>query len=97
MRSSSDLALASLPVPDVRVETGDEFWRTDDPILREDRTIAKGGLFPHQRELIELPNFIKVLVMGYGGGKSLLIGKRAIAAALHNAPVAAAIIYCGGR
>lgn len=52
----------------------------------------KGGLFAHQREVINLPNFIKVLVMGYGGGKSLLIGKRAIAAALHNAPVAAAVI-----
>jgi hypothetical protein len=97
MIRSSSIALASLPPPPVArsesVESGEDgLWRTADPIFAPDGLINTGGMFEHQRDLLQLDNFIKVLVMGYGGGKSLIIGKRAIAAAIHNAPVPAAVI-----
>lgn len=45
-----------------------------------------GGMFPHQRRWWESQHFIKALVTGYGGGKTMIGAKRAIALALHNAP-----------
>ena len=63
------------------------FWRLDVPEIAEGGTIARGGMFTHQREWWELPNFIRGLVTGYGGGKTMALGKRMIWLALKNAPV----------
>lgn len=81
--------------------TGDQkFWRPDDPIIKEyydpdtDKTtkeIIKGGMFQPQRDVWGLNNFVKVFVGGYGSGKSFVLGKRAIATCLQNAPHASAI------
>lgn len=69
------------------------FWRKEDPLLEyksddpESSPIVKvGGMFNHQRLWWESDNFIKVLVTGYGGGKTLIAAKRCIAMALYNAP-----------
>lgn len=59
----------------------------DDPELADDGSIARGGMFPHQRQWWELPNFIRGLVTGYGGGKTLALAKRMIWLAIKNAPV----------
>jgi hypothetical protein len=59
-------------------------WREADPVLNDANEVIKGGMWPHQRDWWNKPNFIKVLVMGYGGGKTMISGKRAIAMARHN-------------
>ena len=59
----------------------------EDPELDSAGSVARGGMWPHQREWWNMPNFIKALVTGYGGGKTMTLGKRAIYAALVNAPV----------
>ena len=63
------------------------FWRMDDPVLDANGQVVCGGMFDHQREWWNLPNFIRGLVTGYGGGKTMALAKRMIALALHNAPV----------
>lgn len=68
------------------------FWRQDDPILNEDGATVRGGMWPHQREWWNLPNFIRGLVTGYGGGKSFMLGKRMIWLARENAPVPVATV-----
>ena len=76
------------------------FWRRDDPEFKQvtgelmPRTgtqvgapeLIRGGMFKHQRDWWEATNFIKALVTGYGGGKTLIGAKRAIAMALYNYP-----------
>jgi len=62
------------------------FWRKENPVIGVDGQILKGGMWPHQRKWWESQHFIKALVTGYGGGKTLIGAKRAIALALHNAP-----------
>jgi hypothetical protein len=57
----------------------------DNPVL-EGRRVVKGGMFPHQRDWWSLPNRIKLLVCGYGAGKTFPLCKRAISAAMHCAP-----------
>jgi hypothetical protein len=74
------------------MQSGGSFWRKELPEISDDYQVTKGGLLAHQRAVWELPNFIKMLVMGYGGGKSFTIGKRAISVALQNAPSPYAII-----
>ena len=59
-------------------------WRKEDPILNDDGVVIKGGMWQHQRDWWDSPAFIKALVMGYGGGKTLIQAKRAIAMARHN-------------
>lgn len=74
------------------------FWRKEDPILGEPnavgiRPVLSGGMFPSQREWWDLPNFIRLLVGGYGSGKTKTnCGKWSIAMALHNAPAPHAIV-----
>jgi hypothetical protein len=63
------------------------FWRTDDPELDASGMVTRGGMWPHQREWWNLPNFTKALVTGYGGGKTIMLGKRMIYLALVNHPV----------
>jgi hypothetical protein len=63
------------------------FWRMEEPVLGPDGQVIRGGMWDHQREWWQLPNFIRGLVTGYGGGKTMSLAKRMIALALHNAPV----------
>lgn len=59
-------------------------WRKEDPVLNEAGQVVKGGMWQHQRDWWDSPAFIRALVMGYGGGKTLIQAKRAIAMARHN-------------
>jgi len=68
------------------------FWRQDEPVRDESGTIIRGGMWPHQRAFWNLPNFVKALITGYGGGKTLIGGKRAISLLMNNAPVPGAIV-----
>jgi len=66
---------------------GLSFWRKEEPKLSPDGTILKGGMWDHQRKWWESKAFIKALITGYGGGKTLIGSKKAISLAMHNAPV----------
>lgn len=68
------------------------FWRKEPPEFDDQRRLVKGGMFPSQRAWWDLPNFVRLLVMGYGGGKTQILCKRQIALALHNAPAPSAIV-----
>jgi hypothetical protein len=62
------------------------------PELNSEGKVVKSGLWTKQRQWWESKAFIKVLVAGYGFGKSLLAGKRIISLALENAPFPVAIV-----
>ena len=62
------------------------FWRMEDPELDAEGTFVRGGMWQHQRDWWNLPNYIKALVTGYGGGKTLALAKRMIYLALYNSP-----------
>ena len=68
-----------------------EFWNKEDPLIVEGQVI-RGGMFPHQRQWWELPNFIKALIAGYGGGKTYSGAKRVISGCLHNSPAPSAVV-----
>ena len=80
----------SLSAPPAIAKT--EFWRTADPVMDEEGRVIRGGMWPHQREWWHLPGFVRGLVTGYGGGKTLTLSKRAIWLSLVNAPVAVATV-----
>jgi hypothetical protein len=67
------------------------FWSRRQPVMRN-HLVVKGGMFPHQVEWWELKNFIKILVGGYGAGKTLIGSKRIISNALNNAPCPVAVV-----
>lgn len=70
-----------------------EFWIKESPELDPDTgQVLRGGMWPHQKQFWELSNFIKVLVGGYGAGKTLIGSKRIISSALINAPCPVAAI-----
>lgn len=72
-----------------------KFWRMEDPILKFEGDacrVLRGGMFAHQRNWWNLNNFIKILVTGYGGGKTMTLCKRMISLALLNAPAPCAIV-----
>ncbi len=50
-------------------------------------TINKTGMLPHQRAFWELPNFVKLLIGGYGSGKTYIGALRAIYNSYINSPV----------
>lgn len=62
-------------------------WRLDPPTIGDSGAVVRGGMLPHQREWWDLPNFVRGLVTGYGGGKTFALGKRMIWLAYVNAPV----------
>lgn len=62
------------------------FWRKEVPEFDDKGRITTGGMFEHQLEWWNKENAIKVLVTGYGGGKTLIGGKWSTAMALENAP-----------
>lgn len=68
------------------------FWRKEDPILTDAQSLVMGGMWSHQREWWDLKTFIKVIVGGYGSGKTNVGSKRVIASALTNAPAPVAVI-----
>ncbi len=61
-------------------------WRYDNPVLDQDGVVIKGGMWEPQRKWWNMQSFVKALVTGYGGGKTYIGAKRAIATALTNAP-----------
>jgi hypothetical protein len=91
-----DRAIQSVerPLPH-QLDTGGNFWRMDDPVIvyeGEAKRVVKGGFFEHQRRWWNLPNYIKILVGGYGAGKTSINCKRAISSALLNAPAPVAMV-----
>lgn len=68
-----------LPVP--------KMWREEEPVLSETGAAITGGMFEPQRKWWNSTHFIRALVTGFGGGKTFIASKRAIALAMHNAPV----------
>lgn len=90
-RTAYDLTWASMPQPAPHLQQGQSFWSKEDPQLKGNK-VLRGGMFSHQREFWNLDSFIKLLVGGYGSGKSLQLCKRGIAACLQNAPVPGAIV-----
>lgn len=68
------------------------FWRLDDPVINDARRIVRGGFWPYQRDFWNLPTFVKLLVAGYGAGKTNIGAKRIISSALQNAPVPVAYV-----
>lgn len=74
------------------------FWRKEDPVLGDPmpgtgvRPVLVGGMFEHQRQWWELKNFIRILVGGYGSGKTRSLAKWGISTALHNAPAWTALV-----
>lgn len=89
-------AVVSQPVKD-RQGGQPTFWRLDEPVISVDsttgkRVVVKGGLFPAQREWWEAEEFVKLLVGGYGAGKTLALCKRVAGLALANAPAPVAIV-----
>ena len=95
MSGSFEDALAVVDRPGkqerLNAESG-SFWRKDPPILDDSGSIIQGGMWKHQRTWWELPNFIKVLVGGYGAGKTISASKRGVALALQNAPCPIALV-----
>lgn len=83
---------ASVSRPDLSGPQSGPFWRQDDPQRNEDGKLIRGGMLPYQRAWWRLPNFVKVLVAGYGSGKTINLCKRAIASALQNAPVPVTVV-----
>ena len=81
------MTLATCEAPKRRRDDGRDFWRKDDPELDDKGKVVKGGMWEHQRTWWGMPNHIKLLVGGYGSGKSNILVKRAIATCLQNAPV----------
>jgi len=75
-----------------KFKQGGDFWRKQNPILNANNEPQRGGMWAHQREWWDLPNFIKVLVGGYGCGKTNIGSKRTISMALQNAPSPVAVV-----
>lgn len=95
MSTLFDQACSVIERPASHTAAGGQFWRSDDPTVEETETgkvVKCGGMFEHQRKFWQLPNFIKVLVGGYGSGKTLIGAKRIISLALQNAPVPVAAV-----
>lgn len=68
------------------------FWSKEPPILDEEGKLLRGGMLKHQATCWDLPNFIKILVGGYGSGKTNWICKRIMALALENAPCPVSLV-----
>jgi len=91
--SNLDEAFAVLERPGpIAAETGGSFWNKQEPTIDALGQIVRGGMFPHQRRWWEMDEFIKVLVGGYGAGKTLIGSKRIISLALINAPLPVAVV-----
>lgn len=67
------------------------FWRRNDPEMTDGR-VSKGGMWPHQRAFWDLDTFFRVLVGGYGSGKTNIGAKWIISLALQNSGVPVATV-----
>lgn len=92
-------ACAVVPRPAPVFGTAASFWRGEDPVVEprapndpDNKVVKVGGMWSHQRQWWGLDNFVKILVGGYGSGKTLIGCKRAVALALQNAPCPVAIV-----
>jgi hypothetical protein len=86
-------SLSTVERPAPTTQKGGRFWHMDDPVLEpEHNRVVRGGMWSHQRQWWELPDFFKVLVGGYGAGKTLIGCKRIIASAIENAPCMVAVV-----
>jgi phage terminase large subunit len=61
------------------------FWRKEDPVI-ENGIVIKGGMWSYQREWIDSPSFMPIMIGGYGSGKTAISAKDAIQLAIYNAP-----------
>lgn len=62
-----------------------KLWRMEDPVIHPNTgKVLVGGMWAHQRKWWESNKFIRALVAGYGGGKTLIGSKWAISMTLHN-------------
>jgi Terminase large subunit, T4likevirus-type, N-terminal len=86
-----DSACATVDLPIKVASAKQPFWSMSRPYLEANK-LVRGGMWEHQQNWWELPNFIKLLVGGYGCGKTYLLCKRAIAACLQNAPCPVATV-----
>lgn len=68
------------------------FWSTDPPVFDDHGRMVRGGMWQGQKDWWDLPNQVKVLIGGYGAGKTISASKRAIALALHNSPAPVAVV-----
>lgn len=84
-------AVLDPPAAKVGADDAGALWSAVDPLLK-DGQVVRGGMFEHQRAWWNLPNFIRILVGGFGSGKTHLLCKRAIANALQNAPCPVAMV-----
>lgn len=57
----------------------------EDPELNEHGIVTLGGMWHHQSDWRDMPNLVRLLVTGYGGGKTVTLCKRMVALALANA------------
>ncbi len=85
-------ACAAVERPQVRRAREQSFWCMDEPVLDAVGDVVRGGMWPHQKQWWELPNFVKLLVGGYGAGKTAIGSKWIIGMALTNAPVPVAAV-----
>ena len=89
--STFDLAFQATEAPSMTNMDRPSFWRKDPPVL-VDGQVVQGGMWAPQRRWWDLPNFVKMFVAGYGGGKTYVGSKRIIASALNNAPCPVAVV-----
>lgn len=96
MAYSADHAWASLEGSEAVRDTQSSFWHLGPPEVDysdpENPVVVRGGMTEGQRRWWELTTFVKLLMGGYGSGKTLPFGKRAIASALQNAPCPVACV-----
>ncbi len=72
------------------------FWRTEDPIVDfsdpENPKLTHGGMWPSQRRWWEAKCKVRVIVGGFGSGKTMMLCKRMMSLALENSPVPVATV-----
>lgn len=71
---------------------GGSFWLKSEPIMNDAGVVIRGGMWPKQLQWWNLPNFVKVLVGGFGAGKTAIGAKRIISSAIENAPCPVAAV-----
>jgi len=90
--SASDQLISRVARPPVEAFEQAFRWRYAPPVVNDRQVVIRGGMTEPQRKWWNLSNFAKLLIGGYGSGKTLNICKRAIAVALENAPCPVATV-----
>lgn len=93
MSDSFEDALAAVPQPQPEsIQEEGSLWTKSKVEVDHLGRVIRGGMTDPQREAWELDTFVKAFIGGYGSGKTNWLCKRAIAAALQNAPAAVAVV-----